>query len=624
MAATLEGAQGPSFAREAPELTPAPGRIWLQVDRFLAPQADRFSADELRRARLAIVVCATIAPLAAVSTTNVVLNGVWKNVPFTTGVLILTALVPFLIRLSGSLAIAGNAIALVVSVGLTGLMFNTGASTTPPFILLPGVPLVATLIAGPRAGVFWSGVALFELGGFYWLTHNGLEPTVELDPAFLQRGRFVGSANMVLFALGVATAYERLKTRALDEMEAAHRLAETRSQELGDARRQQLEMKDRFLSHVSHELRTPLAALHQYLSLTLDGLAGTLAPVQRDYLSIAFRNAEQLSAMIDDLMDLNRARSGKLRVDSDLLSAGPLVIDIVQGLVARADEKGVRLEADIQEELPMVQGDPVRTRQVLGNLIENAIKFTPEGGRIQVHAEPDPEDETFLCIAVSDTGCGIEAGSVEHIFERLHQESESEADSRLGLGLGLAIAKELVERQRGRIWAESAQGRGSTFRFTLPIFSLSRALRPCVVEEGRFRRSFSVVRVEPRGPNADAWDGMRRGVQHLIRTTVFYPEKDVVLPCGAVGEPEERFSILAATGATGVQALVKRLRLRLDRHAEERGQDPKFFHIAASTQEIPDLSQLPESEALEIVAGRLEEILRASGAGETTWPASRS
>ena len=615
MATCLYGAEARgAFADAPPDVGAGRGPLWSLLDRFLAPLADRLGADELRRARLAVAICASIAPLALVSTTNLLLHGVWGNVPIAFGLFVTMVIVPFALRSTGSLMLAGNAIAGVLALALAVLKVNTGAVAIPPFVLLPGVPLLATVVAGPRSGLFWGAVALLELGAFYALTVSGFEPVIELNDAHLALGRFVGSAMMVVFVLLLARAYEGLKTRALDELRQARQLAEDRSREIEATRREQLELKDRLLSHVSHELRTPLAALHQFLSIVLDGVAGKITEEQQEYLAAAFRNAEQLRHMIDDLMDLNRARNGKLRVECDLVSVAPLLTDTVRGLGARAAEKRVRLEECLPGDLPLVQGDSARIRQVLGNLVENAIKFTPEGGSVTVTAAPDPEDDALLRVSVCDTGCGIEPEAVKRIFERLHQEDSTLSDSRLGLGLGLAIVKELVKRQGGRIWVESQLGHGSTFHFVLPTFSIARAVESCAFENDRLRTAFSVIRIEIGGATPQELIDLRRGVLHLLRSSIFYPERDVVLPAGASGGAPNRFTVLAATGVEGGRSLTERLRTRLDGFAQECDRKNLAFRVHVHTEEVPaELGRLPKSEALERLGKQVGEILRQNG-----------
>jgi signal transduction histidine kinase len=128
---------------------------------------------------------------------------------------------------------------------------------------------------------------------------------------------------------------------------------------------------------------------------------------------------------------------------------------------------------DLAPQLPFVWADPPRVRQILTNLIDNAIKFTPDGGKIRVRVRPCPDDDAFLCVSVIDTGCGIDEKDCARVFDRLAQVESMRDASRSGLGLGLFITKELVLGHGGRIWVESQVGQGSTFSFTLPIFSVA-------------------------------------------------------------------------------------------------------------------------------------------------------
>ncbi len=237
--------------------------------------------------------------------------------------------------------------------------------------------------------------------------------------------------------------------------------------ELEEARREQLELKDRFLSKVSHELRTPLAAIHQFVTILLDGLAGDINPEQREYLEIALRNIVQLRTMVADLLDVTRARTGRLTVTPAPLPLKNLLAEAVE-TVRVASKKQARLSVVAPDDLPLAYADTDRVRQVVINLVNNAVRFTPESGTVTVEAKLyDPE---HLLIAVADNGCGMGAHDKEQVFDYLYQGQNNTENSRGGLGLGLYIAKELVVRQGGRIWVESEVGKGSTFYFTLPVY----------------------------------------------------------------------------------------------------------------------------------------------------------
>ncbi len=239
------------------------------------------------------------------------------------------------------------------------------------------------------------------------------------------------------------------------------------------ARQQELELKDRLLSHVSHELRSPLAAIYQFITILLDGLAGELGPEQRDYLEIVLRNVNQLRAMVGDLLDCTRAANGKLTVEPQPTEVATIVVETLHALHPSATDKGLDLLVDLPDGLPRVAADPVRLRQVLANLVDNAIKFTPAPGTITVcrrHLDDEPE---MFCLTVTDTGHGIRPEDTARIFERLSQTAETIDERRQSLGLGLYICRELIHRHGGRIWVESVLGRGSTFCFTLPRCSVS-------------------------------------------------------------------------------------------------------------------------------------------------------
>jgi signal transduction histidine kinase len=237
-------------------------------------------------------------------------------------------------------------------------------------------------------------------------------------------------------------------------------------------RKQQLEFKNRFLSHVSHELRTPLTCIHQYVTLLLDGLAGPVAPEQTDHLKIVLKSVNQLHAMIRDLLEATRADSGTLRIESRCIDIGELIRQCVAMMRPSAAEKRVAIEVTVDPAIPLVYADPDRALEVLINLIDNAIKFTPAEGSVIVKASFVETDPSSVYLSVSDTGRGIPQDALPRVFERLYQDPDAVDGNRSGLGLGLYIAREIVVLHGGRMWVASEPGSGSTFSFTLPLYSL--------------------------------------------------------------------------------------------------------------------------------------------------------
>src|SRR5271155_3456260 len=177
-------------------------------------------------------------------------------------------------------------------------------------------------------------------------------------------------------------------------------------------RKQQMEFKNQFLSHVSHELRTPLTCIHQYVTLLLDGLAGPMLPDQWDYLKTVLKSVNQLHAMIRDLLEATRADSGKLRVEPRCVAIGELIQQAVAMMRPTAAEKHVGLEAVLDPAVPLVYADPDRVLEVLINLIDNGIKFTPADGSVTVKASMVETDSSAVYLSVCDSGRGIPAESL--------------------------------------------------------------------------------------------------------------------------------------------------------------------------------------------------------------------
>jgi signal transduction histidine kinase len=212
------------------------------------------------------------------------------------------------------------------------------------------------------------------------------------------------------------------------------------------------------LADVSHELRTPLSVIQGNLEGLLDGVY----PADAEHLSSLLEESRTLSRLVDDLRTLSLAEAGQLRLHPEATDLGALVRDALTSLRGPADQAGVRLEATIPGDLPALEIDPTRTREVLTNLLGNALRHTPSGGSIDVRVSRSTP--SAVEVAVADTGEGMSSEVVAKMFERFYRGPGSR-----GSGLGLPIARELAVAQGGQISAESTEGAGTTIRFTLPI-----------------------------------------------------------------------------------------------------------------------------------------------------------
>jgi len=223
--------------------------------------------------------------------------------------------------------------------------------------------------------------------------------------------------------------------------------------------------KSQFLANMSHELRTPLNAILGYTELIMDDIYGEVPEKIHDILERVQKSGQHLLGLINAVLDLSKIEAGQLALSIGDYSIKEVVYTAMTSVESLAAEKQLTLSLELSPDLPTGKGDERRIAQVLLNLLGNAITFTETG---EVKVRVTEADDTFL-IAVSDTGQGISEADREMIFEEFQQADSSSTKQKAGTGLGLAIAKRIIEMHGGRIWVESSLGKGSTFRFTLPV-----------------------------------------------------------------------------------------------------------------------------------------------------------
>jgi PAS domain S-box-containing protein len=224
------------------------------------------------------------------------------------------------------------------------------------------------------------------------------------------------------------------------------------------------EMKSQLLSTVSHELRTPLASIKGFATTLLREDVEWEEESRREFLSIIDEESDRLTELIGNLLDMSRIEAGTLRVEPEPTDLGPLIQETAAEFQMMTHDH--QIEVLLASALPLVMADPRRARQVLRNLVENAIKYSPQGGPITISASADASS---VQTSVSDQGIGIEPSHLDSVFDRFYQVDSASTRRVGGSGLGLSICKAIVEAHNGTIWVESQSGRGSTFYFTLPL-----------------------------------------------------------------------------------------------------------------------------------------------------------
>ncbi len=225
-------------------------------------------------------------------------------------------------------------------------------------------------------------------------------------------------------------------------------------------------LKSEFVATASHELRTPLTSIRGYVDMLRLGTFGTLSNAQHDFLNIINNNVGRLVELVDELLDMSRAEAGETRLRREKVNVGDMLREVTQSLDAQFSERGIALDLNIQEPLPMVLADRQRLQQIIFNLLGNACKYTRPGGQVDVALR---NGQGELRIDIRDTGVGIAPESQPHIFTPFYRADNPLRDEVGGTGLGLSITRKLVELHGGRIWFVSTEGQGSTFSFTLPL-----------------------------------------------------------------------------------------------------------------------------------------------------------
>ena len=225
-------------------------------------------------------------------------------------------------------------------------------------------------------------------------------------------------------------------------------------------------MKAEFMNMTAHELKTPLILIIGYLDMIIRGEMGKINPKEKESLAIALRSAQRLQRLVSDILNILKLETAVMKFYIDDVSLTALISNLVESMMPFANEKKIKLTSKIDKNLPLIRGDISRITEVFENLINNAIKFTEKG---EVLIESKIEDKNII-ISVKDSGIGMNKEFIKKkLFKKFQQEDNTERRKYDGTGLGLAICKSIVERHKGRIWAESEIGKGSTFYVSLPI-----------------------------------------------------------------------------------------------------------------------------------------------------------
>ena len=254
-----------------------------------------------------------------------------------------------------------------------------------------------------------------------------------------------------------------------EQLEQVNRRLAESNRELNEANsklRELSAMKEEFLALTTHDLRSPLTVISGVINFFTSGRLGELTPEQKNMVEMMERNTQNLIELVNDLLDASKLESGTMRLDATTVELRALIEELREQMQPLAAEKEIALEELVPEDLPQLRADRAKLRRVLVNLVSNALKFTPKGGRVGVSAA---REGSFVRVSVSDTGVGIQPDDLRDIFDKYAQARSRATRSEKGTGLGLYITRQLVELHGGKIEVKSKVGKGSTFSFTIPV-----------------------------------------------------------------------------------------------------------------------------------------------------------
>jgi signal transduction histidine kinase len=380
-------------------------------------------------------------------------------------------------RTAGAAAVFANLQILVDLLLLALLLHAAGGIENPARVFFLFHVIIASILLSRRATYAHATIGLVLITAVALLELRGMLPHYALNgpwrPDAFQDPRLVGAQLLVLAITLYATAYAgttiaaRLRRREVDALVLSRQLAD-KADHLEAAYREVRgaeKVKSQYMRKVAHELRGPLGMIRTALSVVLESPHGGMAASERELVEMAHARAGELAAATQELLALARARGARTAVEPVPVDLGALATGVVEKLRLRAEERRVSVQTDVSADLGTLRGDPEGLGDLMGNLLENAIRYNPDGGTVWFRVSGTPDE---VVIDVRDTGIGIPEEDLPRIFDEFYRSKTARAFTPQGSGLGLAIVQAVVEQHGGAIAVDSTPGRGTHVRVRLP------------------------------------------------------------------------------------------------------------------------------------------------------------